>query len=217
PGPTSRRSRLDLRGLSSGPYPPVKRSADGVKMSSPLTLSSGALRVRPAMALLPLRIFLGITFVYAGIQKFSDPGFLHQGAPTYIGTQLHGFANGTPGGFLLNTFAIPHAELAGVGVALLEILVGLLVLVGLFTRAAAAVGLGLNLVLFLTASWKTSPYFLGPDIVFVFAWLPFVLAGADGQPALSHDIDSRLGQGLSRRDPVTARSAAEPGAGVTRG
>ena len=33
------------------------------------------------------------TFVYAGIQKLSDPGFLHPGAPTYIGTQLHGFAN----------------------------------------------------------------------------------------------------------------------------
>jgi thiosulfate dehydrogenase [quinone] large subunit len=145
----------------------------------------------PAMALLPLRIFLGGTFVYAGIQKLSDPGFLHPGASTYIGTQLHGFANGTPGGFLLKTFAIPHAELAGIGVALLEIAVGLLVLAGLFTRAAAAVGLGLNLVLFLTASWKTSPYFLGPDIVFVFAWLPFVLAGADGQPALSHVIDTR--------------------------
>ena len=157
-----------------------------------------ALRARPEMALLPLRIFLGVTFVYAGIQKLSDPGFLHPGAATYIGTQLHGFANGTPGGFLLNTFAIPHAELAGVGVALLEIAVGLLVLVGLFTRAAAAVGLALNLVLFLTASWKTSPYFLGPDIVFVFAWLPFVLAGADGQPALSHAIESRLGRGLRR-------------------
>ena len=44
----------------------------------------------------------------------SDPGFLHHGAPTYIGTQLQGFANGTPGGVLLKTFAIPHAELAGV-------------------------------------------------------------------------------------------------------
>ena len=175
-----------------------------------------ALRARPEMALLPLRIFLGVTFVYAGIQKLSDPGFLHPGAATYIGTQLHGFANGTPGGFLLNTFAIPHAELAGVGVALLEIAVGLLVLVGLFTRAAAAVGLALNLVLFLTASWKTSPYFLGPDIVFVFAWLPFVLAGADGQPSLSHAIESRLGRGL-RRDPMTTRRPAAPGPAVTRG
>jgi thiosulfate dehydrogenase (quinone) large subunit len=167
------------------------------------------------MALLPLRIFLGVTFVYAGIQKLSDPGFLHHGASTYIGTQLVGFANGTPGGFLLRTFAIPHAELAGVGVALLEIAIGLLVLAGLFTRAAAAAGLGLNLVLFLTASWKASPYFLGPDIVFVFAWVPFVLAGADGQPALAHVIESRVRRGLRRR-AETAPGRAATGVAVTR-
>jgi thiosulfate dehydrogenase [quinone] large subunit len=175
----------------------------------------GALRARPAMALLPLRIFLGVTFVYAGIQKLSDPGFLQHGAPTYIGTQLHGFANGTPGGFLLKTFAIPHAELAGVGVALLEIAIGLLVLAGLFTRAAAAAGLALNLVLFLTASWKASPYFLGPDIVFVFAWVPFVLAGADGQPALAHVIEERARRGLPRRGE-TAPGQAAVGETVTR-
>ena len=144
--------------------------------------------VTPGMALLPLRLFLGGTFVYAGIQKLSDPGFLHTGAPTYIGTQLHGFANHTPGGFILRTFAIPHAELAGVGVAIVEILIGLLVTFGLFTRLAAACGLGLNLLLFLTASWHISPYFLGPDIIFTFAWLPFVLTGATGQPALDNAV-----------------------------
>src|SRR3954462_6495964 len=93
--------------------------------------------VTPAQALLPLRAFLGGTFVYAGVQKLSDPGFLHRGAATYIGTQLHGFAQGTPGGFLLRTLALPHAELAGIGVAITEIAVGLLVLVGLATRVAA--------------------------------------------------------------------------------
>jgi hypothetical protein len=41
------------------------------------------------------------------------------------------------------------------------------VLAGLATRAAAATGLALNLVLFLTASWKTSPYFLGSDTAVV--------------------------------------------------
>lgn len=159
------------------------------------------------MALLPLRIFLGVTFVYAGIQKISDPGFLHPGAPTYIGTQLHGFAQGTPGGFLLTTFAIPHAQLAGVGVALLEIAIGLLVLAGLFMRAAAAAGLALNLLLFLTASWHASPYFLGPDIVFVFAWVPFVLGGADGQPSLARAIDSRArgGSRTAAGETVTRR------------
>jgi thiosulfate dehydrogenase [quinone] large subunit len=140
----------------------------------------------PAMALFPLRLFLGVTFVYAGVQKLTDPGFLHVGAPTYIGTQLQGFAAGTPGGFLLRTFALPHPEVAGIGVAITEILIGLLVTAGLFTRIAAIGGLGLNLILFFTASWHTTPYFLGPDLVFAFAWLPFVLAGARGQPALDN-------------------------------
>ena len=139
--------------------------------------------VSPATALLPLRLFLGCTFVYAGIQKLSDPGFLHSEAPTYIGTQLHGFADGTPGGPLLEP-ALSHPELAGVAVAVLEIAIGVLVLLGFLTRIAAAAGLALNLVLFLTATWHTSPYFLGSDIVFVFAWLPLVLSGAEGQPTI---------------------------------
>ena len=171
-------------------------------------------KVEPGMALLPLRLFLGITFVYAGVQKLSDPGFLHPGAPTYIGTQLHGFAHGTPGGFILRAFALPDPKLAGVGVAIVEIVVGLLVTVGLFTRVAAAVGLALNLLLFLTNSWHAHPYFLGSDIVFVFAWLPLVLAGAQGQPALDNGLNRRpqIGDahGLTRRE-VLGRSLGAVG------
>jgi thiosulfate dehydrogenase (quinone) large subunit len=155
--------------------------------------------VAPGAALLPLRLFLGATFVYAGIQKLSDPGFLHPGAPTYIGTQLRAFATHTPGGPLLRVFALPHVGLAGVGVALLEIAIGLLVAAGLLTRAAALAGLALNLVLFLTASWHTSPYFLGSDIVFVFAWMPLVLAGAAGQPALDNVLGRHGATTITRR------------------
>jgi len=144
----------------------------------------------PGAALLPLRLFLGLTFVYAGYQKLSDPGFLHPGSATYIGTQLQQFSHGTPGGFLLRWFALPEPKLAGVGVALTEIAIGLLVTAGLVTRIAATIGLALNLLLFLTASWNTTPYFLGSDIVFVFAWLPFVLVGAEGQPSLDQAISA---------------------------
>jgi thiosulfate dehydrogenase [quinone] large subunit len=174
-------------------------------------------RGKAALALLPLRAFLGITFVYAGVQKLSDPGFLHPGAPTYIGSQLHGFAQGTPGGLLLRTFALPHAQAAGVAVALTEIAIGLLVLVGLRIRIAAAVGLSLNLVLFLTASWKTSPYFLGSDIVFVFAWLPFVIAGGAGQPTLEEAL-ARRAPGRAQRDaaPARRRSSRASTAGARR-
>jgi len=165
-------------------------------------------KVTPAAALFPLRVFLGATFAYAGIQKLSDPGFLTPGAPTYIGTQLDTFAHGTPGGFLLRTFALPHPSLAGVGVAFVEIAVGLLVLGGLLTRAAAAAGLALNLILFLTNSWRTYPYFLGSDIVFVFAWLPFVLAGSVGQPSIETLLDRRQSVGERTR----RRQAAAVGA-----
>ena len=164
-------------------------------------------RIPPATALLPLRLFLGGTFVYAGIQKLSDPGFLHPGAPTYIGTQLHGFADGTPGGPLLEP-ALSYAELAGVAVALVEIVIGVLVLLGFLSRVAAAGGLALNLLLFLTATWHTSPYFLGSDIVFVFAWLPLVLNGAEGQPTI-RDLLARRSLGL-RRASVRGHAIAVP-------
>lgn len=163
------------------------------------------------MALLPLRLFLAITFIYAGIQKLSDPGFLHPGAPSYIGSVLNQYASGTPGGFILRAFALPAPALAGIGVALVEIIVGLLVGVGLVTRRAALVGLALNLLLFLTASWKTYPYFLGSDIVFVFAWMPIVLAGTAGQPAFEHVLERRVEEqaSISRR-----RIASSPGRAV---
>src|SRR5204862_5403475 len=90
--------------LSVGVWPPMDR-----------------LRLPPGLALVPLRLFLGVTFVYAGAQKLLDPGFLHDGASSYIGTQLEGFAAGTPGGGLLRALALPHPMLAGVGVAIAEI------------------------------------------------------------------------------------------------
>src|SRR3954453_12497817 len=177
--------------------------------------------MEPGAALLPLRLFLGVTFVYAGVQKLSDPGFLHPGAPTFIGTQLNGFAHGTPGGFLLRTFAIPHAQLAGIVTALAEIAIGLLATVGLLTQIAAAAGLGLNLVLFLTNSWHAFPYFLGSDIVFVFAWLPLVLTGASGQPALDHSLERlrtnprmRLAPVPSDYPPLTRRAVLGRALGV---
>jgi thiosulfate dehydrogenase [quinone] large subunit len=166
--------------------------------------------VEPGIALLPLRLFLGVTFVYAGVQKLSDPGFLHPGAQSYIGTQLTGFANGSPGGFILRAFAIPHPIFAGVAVAIVEIAIGLLAFFGLATRYAAAGGLVLNLLLFLTASWHTSPYFLGPDIVFVFAWLPFVLTGAQGQPAMDHVMKRGSPEVARRMRPSAAGAELAP-------
>src|SRR5437762_4532603 len=114
---------------------------------------------RAAYAIVPLRLFLGVTFIYAGLQKLSDPGFLHPGAPSYIGSQLSSFAAHSPIGFLISTFALPAPQLTGAGVIAAELVIGAATVLGIATRWAAAAGAFLNFVLFLTASWTVQPYF----------------------------------------------------------
>lgn len=137
-------------------------------------------------ALLPLRLFLGVTFLYAGLQKFADPHFLRSGAPGSIQAQLRAAVHTSPIGSHLGGLAA-HAVVAGVVIALAEVAVGVGALVGLWTRAAAAGGLALSLGFLLTVSWHSHPYYLGPDIVFAAAWVPLVLAGAGEDPRLSLD------------------------------
>jgi thiosulfate dehydrogenase [quinone] large subunit len=133
-----------------------------------------------AYGTVPLRLFLGVTFAYAGLQKVADPGFLQPGASTYIGTQLQSFAPHSPIGFLLDWFAIPFPQLAGVGVIATELAIGVLVLLGVATRWAAAAGALLSLVLFLTASWSVQPYFLGSDSIYTVAWITMLMVGDQG-------------------------------------
>ena len=49
----------------------------------------------------------------------------------------------------------------------------------------------LSLTLFLTVSYHASPYYTGADIVFLFAWLPLVLAGSGGVLSLDALIAAR--------------------------
>jgi thiosulfate dehydrogenase (quinone) large subunit len=143
------------------------------RRSRPDTLAEGWLEMPWAIRI--LRAFLGATFLFAGIQKFLDPNFLHAGGGDYIGTQLAGFANGTPAAPLMRF--LEHAPvLAGVAIAVLEIAVGLGTLLGIAMLSASLVGLAINVTLWLSATWHTHPYFLGSDSVYAVAWL--VLAAA---------------------------------------
>jgi uncharacterized membrane protein YphA (DoxX/SURF4 family) len=112
------------------------------------TLAADALQ---RFGTLPLRLFLGLTFIYAALVKIADPGYLDPTAGgAYLGNQLQGFVASSPIGFLIEAVALPQIQLVGIGVVLTELVVGLLVVGGVFTRFAAAVGALLNLQLFLT-------------------------------------------------------------------
>ena len=135
-------------------------------------------------ALLPLRAFLGFTFCFAGLQKLANPGFFQASNPGSIQAQLAGAARRSP----IHTLISPLTHLAvplGLLIAVAELAVGLGTLLGLWQRLAAAGGVALSLMLFLTVSFHASPYYTGADIVFAFAWTPLLLAGAG--PLLSAD------------------------------
>jgi thiosulfate dehydrogenase (quinone) large subunit len=111
--------------------------------------------------LIPMRLFLGVTFIYAGIQKLADPQFFKPTAPGYIGRQIIGFAHGSPlHGFLLQ-FVVPHSHFFGVLIIAGEIAIGLGTLAGFLLRPAAFFGLLISLLFYLTVSWHVYPYFYG--------------------------------------------------------
>jgi thiosulfate dehydrogenase [quinone] large subunit len=162
---------------------------------------------------IPLRLFLGVTFFYAGLQKLANPDFLKNSSPISIHAQLVGATHLSPIHALI-THLVPIAPAVGVVIALGEVAIGLGVLVGLWMRMAAVAGMALSFGLFLTVSFHSSPYFTGSDIVFFFAWTPLALAGAAGAPALDTWLAAR-----ATVEPAATAVATDYGAtgeGVSR-
>ncbi len=122
-----------------------------------------------------LRLWLGITFTYAGIDKALDGGFLNPDATTYIGKQLAGFAQQSPISPLLNKM-VEHATLVGAGTMVGEIAIGLATLFGVLPFLAALAGAGLSASLWLSSSFHTTPYFLASDTAYLIMWLVFALS-----------------------------------------
>ena len=127
-------------------------------------------------ALLPLRAFLGFTFCFAGLQKLANPRFFDAADPASIQSQLAAAGRRSPVHALISPLAHVAVPL-GVLIAFGELAVGVGTLLGLRARLAAAGGLALSLMLFLTVSFHSAPYYTGADIVFAFAWTPLLLAG----------------------------------------
>jgi thiosulfate dehydrogenase [quinone] large subunit len=134
---------------------------------------------------------LGVTFCFAGLQKLANPNFFNANSPSSIQAQMIASIRISPLHDLLGhllRFAVP----IGIVIALAELAVGLGTLLGLWTRVAAAGGMVLAFTLFLTVSFHSSPYYTGADIVFLFAWIPLVLAGSGGVLSLDSVIASRV-------------------------
>jgi len=135
-------------------------------------------------------MFLGVMFIYAALTKLTDASFFDSTSQNSVARQMQASAGSSPIGFLLNRL-IEHATLVGYGIAIGELAIGLGLLFGIWSRAAA---LGLALVSFsfvLTVSWGTTPYFLNPDLAYLAAAIPFIFIGDGGYMSLEASMRNR--------------------------
>lgn len=118
-----------------------------------------------------------MTFVYAGLDKLTDPAFLSASGAGSIGELMRGVRDTSAVPALVD-MALEAPVGFAVALAIGEILVGLGTLAGLLTRAAAVGGALISLSLWLTVSWAVTPYYYGNDLIYLMAWIPLILAGA---------------------------------------
>jgi thiosulfate dehydrogenase [quinone] large subunit len=138
-------------------------------------------------ALLPLRVFLGVTFIYAGLDKLTSSTFMHDSGSGSIGDLMRTVRDSSAIPALVD-LALKNPVGFGYAIALGELAVGIGTLLGLLSRLAALGGALISLSLWLTVSWASSPYYYGNDLAYLMAWIPLVLAGA---PVLSLDAALR--------------------------
>jgi thiosulfate dehydrogenase (quinone) large subunit len=157
------------------------------------------LRLRqPGWLILPLRGFLGITFVYAALQKLANPNYLNTNNSSSVVGQMRLLRHVSPIGPLLG-LSLHAPTLVGLLIAFGELAVGVGVLLGLWTRLAALGGMALSLTFLLTVSWRTTPYYYGSDIVFFFAWTVIAAFGAGNVLSLDGLLLQRARSGAGLR------------------
>lgn len=98
-----------------------------------------------------VRIATSVFFLLFGEYKVAGPGFAHEGFQNY----LHGYITTTSVSFyrpFLSGLVLPHAVFFGYVVGIVELLIGIALLLGLWVRPACVLGVAflLNIVL---ASW----------------------------------------------------------------
>ena len=187
---------------------PILGSLTTCELSMEETASN--MRLNSRSSLWPLRIFMGATFLYAGLQHLTDPSYFDPSKTGYIGHLISQYAIGSPIHDFLLGVVEPNAITFGYVVGVGETLIGIATLVGFLFRIAAFAGLLLNFTFFLSATWNAFPFYFGSDIVFAACWLTLLLTGPQAAKSIDNVLARRshyLGWLVARPNPVIAITA----------
>ena len=121
-----------------------------------------------------IRLWLGLTWIYAGWEKASNPSFLAKTGASSIHQELVNYSTSSPIGFILSNF-IEYSTPVGIFTMVAEFSIGLATLLWIAPTFMAFLGLNMSLGLWLTATWHVKPYFLGSDTAYAVLWLSYFL------------------------------------------
>jgi len=172
--------------VSTPPGPPARPGASwlsGRADAQPLRPSTWLYRSHQASVLwLLVRLWLGYQWINAGYQKIwgsEKAAFWYgngAGVKGFATAGVAGSATGKSGasygwwaGFLHN-FVIPNASWIAKFISLGEILIGVALVLGLFTGVAAFCGLSLNVIYLFSGSAGVNPMYAILSVLLVLAW-----------------------------------------------
>ncbi len=165
-----------------------------------------------------IRLLLAYEWITAGWEKINSPAWVGAQVPAGI----HGFLTGAVGktggahptvftwyGNFLKNVALPNEHLFSYMVAGGELLIGLALLVGLFTKWAAFWGAFMNLNFLLAGTTSSNSYMLALEAGMLFAGLGVSFYGLDTfvLPVLRKALDRRPQPGTTPKPTLQQQPA----------
>jgi thiosulfate dehydrogenase [quinone] large subunit len=134
---------------------------------------------RLAWLWLPLRLYVGYEWLLAGWEKVTSPAWTGSQAGTALSGFVHFSLTKTTGphpdvagwyGWFLNNAVLPHAGAFSYAVAFGERLVGVALIVGIFTGIAAFFGAFMNMNYLFAGTLSINPILFLIELILILAW-----------------------------------------------
>jgi thiosulfate dehydrogenase (quinone) large subunit len=160
-----------------------------------------------AVAWTAMRIWLGIMWIQAGVSKLwgaENPAFLHHGGAGVAGFATHGTAAYTWWHSFLTGFVVPNAGWIAVLVAVSEFVIGIALVLGLFTRLAALGSLVLLFTYVMSGTASVCGFYALLALVLLATWRTSSWIGVGGLAA-GYRQRRRAQRGTDNRDGTENR------------
>jgi len=156
-----------------------------------------------------IRLWLGVTWIYGGLDKATDPHFLGKTGATSIHQQLTGYTTSSPLGFIFRHM-IERSTAVGIIVMITEFAIGIATLLWVAPTFIAFVGFTMSLGLWLAVTFHVRPYFYGSDTAYAILWFSYFLSLVGKRRKVDVSLDRR---GALRLGAVGAMATAVTVAG----